>query len=53
MDNFADDLVNAIAESEFDIDCPTCGKEFTVTVSDVGNSVACPNCGEIINLESI
>lgn len=52
IDNFADDLMNAITESEIDIDCPKCGKEITFTISDVGSSITCPYCNQIINLES-
>ena len=52
MINFTEDLMDAIAESEFELDCPTCGKEFAVTVSEIGKSITCPHCGEIINLES-
>lgn len=50
FENFTEDLMSSICNSEFDIDCPTCGKELTVTISNVGESVNCPHCGEIINL---
>lgn len=52
MTDFTEALMNAIAESEFELDCPTCGKEFTVSVSDVGSDVTCPHCGKIITLEA-
>ncbi|MDE5619502.1 MAG: hypothetical protein K2I80_03120 [Ruminococcus sp.] len=52
IDSFADNLINAITESEIDIDCPNCEKEITFTISDVGSSITCPYCNQIINLES-
>lgn len=52
MSDFTNNLMNAIAESEFELECPTCNKEFTVSVSDIGKSVTCPNCNELINLEA-
>ncbi|MCM1315906.1 MAG: hypothetical protein NC205_00745 [Prevotella sp.] len=52
IDNFAEDLMNAITESEIEIDCPNCEKEITFKISDVGSSITCPYCKQLINLES-
>lgn len=50
--SFSDDLMEAVTESEIEIECPICGKCVTFTLSDVGSSIKCPHCNEIIELEA-
>ncbi len=52
IDNFADDLLQAVTESEIDIECPNCGKDISFTISEVGSAIVCPHCGAEIELES-
>ncbi|MCM1225161.1 MAG: hypothetical protein NC548_62990 [Lachnospiraceae bacterium] len=52
IDDFTNDLMNAIAESEIEIDCPTCGKKISFQISDIGSDIECPYCGQVIELES-
>lgn len=42
---------NIIGDFDFDVECPNCEKEFSVNLSQVGCSVKCPHCGELIQLE--
>ena len=51
-DSFSDVLMGAIADSEIEIECPICSKCVTFTLSDVGGSVKCPHCNEVIELEA-
>ena len=51
MGDLHDDVMDAVLNTEFEIDCPTCGKEIAVSISKVGESIKCPHCGEIINFE--
>lgn len=52
MNDFTEDLMNAITESEIDTECPNCGKDFSFTISEVGSAIVCPHCGAKIELES-
>ncbi len=52
MEDFVENLKDTVLESKFDIECPTCGKDFAVSLSECYDDIACPFCGEIINLES-
>lgn len=41
-----------IGDSEIDIDCPNCEKEFQIKLGQVGTTVTCPHCGCQIKLEN-
>ena len=45
------EINDAILDSEIDLECPTCNKTFSVKLSQVGSTVKCPYCGEIITLK--
>lgn len=51
-ESFADDIMNAITESEIDTECPNCGKNITFKISEIGSSIICPHCCEEIVLEA-
>jgi predicted Zn finger-like uncharacterized protein len=42
---------NVIGNFDIDIECPACGKPFTISSKDVGKAVKCPHCKESINLK--
>lgn len=55
MANFSfkmDDFMDEVNSMDIDFECPNCEHEVSFTLSDVGSSVICPNCGLVINLES-
>ena len=51
-DSFTDDLMDIITDSELELECPNCGKDIIFTISDIGTSVKCPHCKEVIELEA-
>jgi len=38
-------------DAEIDIDCPSCEKSLTISLSQIGSSVTCPNCSVKIDLQ--
>ncbi len=52
IDSIADDILQAITESEIDTEYPNCGKDISFTISEVGSAIVCPHCGAEIELES-
>lgn len=40
-----------LENEEFEIECPECGKEIIISVSQIGGSVVCPKCETTIHLE--
>ncbi|MDE6832788.1 MAG: hypothetical protein K2J39_00855 [Ruminococcus sp.] len=52
IDDFVDDLMNIVTESEIATDCPNCEKKIYFKISDIGSSITCPYCKQLINLES-
>lgn len=40
-----------IGDAEIDIDCPKCEGSFDVTISQLGSTVTCPHCGQLVKLK--
>lgn len=46
-------MANELDDIRAQVDCPVCGKEFSVSYKTLrlGRTVECPGCGETITLE--
>lgn len=49
--DLSDLINNEILNSEVEIDCPNCDKEFSIVLSQVGSIVQCPFCKTDIELK--
>ena len=44
-------LIGAILDSEIEITCPNCDKDFSIDLNQIGNTVQCPFCKTNVELK--